>query len=112
MTPEPEDLVAEAIGELEGAVGELNRILVLLEHGAATMPRLWHEAAFRRVIPGRAAISVGDPETPRARRLAACAAHGHRANGERAYTAASTRNTGMVTFLGWGSSMQGSIMGE
>jgi type I restriction enzyme M protein len=31
--PEPEELVTDAIGELEGAVGDLNRILALLENG-------------------------------------------------------------------------------
>lgn len=33
--PEPEDLVAEAVGELEVAVSELNAVLALLENGAS-----------------------------------------------------------------------------
>lgn len=33
--PEPEELVTEAIGELEGAVTELNAILTLLENGSS-----------------------------------------------------------------------------
>ncbi len=33
--PEPEELVTDAIGELEGAVVELNAVLKLLENGSA-----------------------------------------------------------------------------
>ena len=32
--PEPEELVTDAIAELEGAVEELNQLLALLENGA------------------------------------------------------------------------------
>src|SRR5207253_9728638 len=32
--PEPEELVTDAIAELEGAVAKLNEVLVLLENGA------------------------------------------------------------------------------
>jgi type I restriction enzyme M protein len=31
--PEPEELATEAVGELEGAVEELNAVLALLENG-------------------------------------------------------------------------------
>lgn len=33
--PEPMELVTDAIGELQGAIGELNNVLALLENGAA-----------------------------------------------------------------------------
>ncbi|MHB1845280.1 MAG: SAM-dependent DNA methyltransferase, partial [Deltaproteobacteria bacterium] len=33
--PEPEELVIDAIAQLEGAVGELNAVLKLLENGSA-----------------------------------------------------------------------------
>jgi len=34
--PEPDELATDAISELEGAVGELNKLLGLLENGATT----------------------------------------------------------------------------